>query len=72
MDVFQNWLDECCETGSKKEARAGALIKNHLNWAEQTGRFPLNQRELSKKLQDHGFRKQEDRNGKKYIGLSLV
>lgn len=72
MDVFPNWFDECCRQGRGESARAKDLGTSHRNWAEQNSRRPLSQKELSKRLQAHGFRKEEDRFGIKYIGLSLL
>lgn len=72
MDVFRNWLDECCRQGRGESARAADLGTSHRNWAEQNNWRPLSQKELSKRLQADGFRKEEDRYGIKYIGLSLL
>jgi putative DNA primase/helicase len=72
MDVFRNWLDECCRQGPKEWARAQDLIRSHGNWAEQNDRLPLNAKELSNRLQANGFHKQEDRQSNKYLGLSLL
>jgi putative DNA primase/helicase len=72
MDIFSNWLKDCCAVGPEKLARANVLITSHSTWAQQNGFTPLNPKKLSSKLQDHGFCKDSDRYGIKYLGLSLL
>ena len=72
MNVFDRWLDECCETGKGKLVRAGTAFKSHCNWAEQNGLPPLNNADFADKLLEHGFTKNRGNDGYRYLGLALL
>lgn len=70
QDVVQNWIDECCEKGPSKYAKASALYTNFVAWAKSNNEFVMSNtmfgRNLSKK-----FEKKQLSSGKVYYGISL-
>lgn len=72
MNVFERWLEECCEKGPGKSVGAEAAFKSQCDWAEQNGFSPLTHRKFAEKLIEHGFIKKKTNVGLKYLGLAIL
>lgn len=71
MDLFGDWLIDCCDQTPSSEAPAKSLYKSYRNWCENNGLKPMSQKALSQKLKRRGFEGKHTRFGTSYIGLQL-
>jgi putative DNA primase/helicase len=73
MDIFQDFLDECCETGTGLDVAARTLYQAYRVWADATGHKPMSQTMMGRKLTERGFKKATEGHSKTNVwqGLGL-
>jgi putative DNA primase/helicase len=73
MDILQQFIDDCCVTGSACEADSGDLYSTYTSWCERNGEKPVAQRTLGVKLRDKGFVPKKATAGKRqWLGIGIV
>jgi len=70
-DIFQLWIDQCCELSPDKSSKISALFERYKDWCETYGLFSGGVNRFSQKLEARGFKRVRDQDGRKYAGLTL-
>jgi putative DNA primase/helicase len=64
MDVFKQFVGECCELGEGKDTSAADLYEAYRTWCDDMGvRYPLSKQEFGKRLLELGLEPARDRGG---------
>jgi len=74
MDIYAQWLQECCIVGSQQTCYAKQLYNSYTQWCIENGEAQaakISDRGLSVKHVDHGFKRDHDRGGSVWYGLGL-
>ena len=71
MDVLAKFIDECCVIQDGGFTRARALYELYKAWAKTTGEYILSETKFSLRLAEKGLQKANDRNGAKWVGVTL-
>ena len=72
QDTLAEFLAQCCVQEKTAEVRAGELHAAYRGWCVANGVEPLSAVRLSHSLADRGFAKNEDREGRFYVGIGLL
>jgi putative DNA primase/helicase len=70
-DAMATWIDDKCDRSSQSTTSSTDLFLSWKNWADAAGEPSGTQRRFSQKLEDRGFEKIRDRNGRSFQGLRL-
>jgi putative DNA primase/helicase len=70
-DALATWIDDKCERSPQSTTSSTDLFLSWKNWADAAGEPSGTQRRFSQKLEDRGFEKVRDRNGRSFQGLRL-
>nr|WP_319393435.1 phage/plasmid primase, P4 family [uncultured Desulfobacter sp.] len=74
MDLLNDFLNECCDTGPELYLPSKDLYQAYTKWCEDNGEFRLKQTTFGRKLKEKGFESKQL--GKKrtrcWLGLDLV
>jgi putative DNA primase/helicase len=70
-DALTSWIDDKCERSPQAKETSTDLFLSWKNWADAAGEPSGTQRRFSQKLEERGFGKVKDRNGRSFLGLRL-
>lgn len=57
MDVFGQWLDECCVIAANATVQSKDAYTSYTKWSDSRRNKPMTQSPFSRKLEDRGFKK---------------
>jgi putative DNA primase/helicase len=57
MDVFGQWLDECCVIATNAVVQSKVAYTSYTKWIAGRGMKPMSQSPFSRKLEDRGYKK---------------
>ena len=60
MDVFGQWLDECCVIAANAVVQSKAAYESYKKWVVSRGMKAMSQSPFSRKLEDRGFKKKKN------------
>lgn len=60
MDVFGQWLDECCVIAVNAVVQSKAAYESYKKWVASRGMKAMSQSPFSRKLEDRGFKKRKN------------
>lgn len=74
MDVFNDFLTDCCDKGELLRVSSKDLYGAYCNWCDENGEKPLGQIALGRRLKDQDFHRGRDsRTGARiWLGLGLA
>ena len=61
MDIIADWIGERCDAGPHCSARKTDIYRDYSTWAESNGYKPLGQSRLTRRLNDRGYKLQQDK-----------
>lgn len=70
-DALTSWIDEKCDRSPQARETSTDLFLSWKNWADAAGEPSGSQKRFSQKLEERGFDKIKDRNGRSFVGLRL-
>jgi putative DNA primase/helicase len=71
-DALSCWMDDKCERSAQSRTSSTDLFISWKNWADAAGEPTGSQKRFSQKLEERGFEKTKDRNGRAFAGLRLI
>jgi putative DNA primase/helicase len=71
-DALSCWMDDKCERSPQSRTSSTDLFVSWKNWADAAGESTGSQKRFSQKLEERGFEKTKDRNGRAFAGLRLI
>ena len=74
MDIYAQWLEECCIVGHEQGCFAMQLYNSYTQWCTEHGEVAagkISDRGLSVKHKDHEFRRDRIRGGSYWYGVGL-
>lgn len=71
MDIFSNFLDECCQFDPRTKTKSSDLHGAYSRWCDEMGEKALSQRWFSFRLEERGFKKDITRQGRFWFGIKL-
>ena len=71
MDVFGDWIEECCVQDPAAITSVGDLYGSYSAWCNSSGYRPFGKKRFGMRLDDRGFRRVRDGNSRGYEGLSI-
>jgi putative DNA primase/helicase len=71
-DALTSWMDDRCERTTQSWASSTDLFISWKNWADAAGEPSGTQKRFSQKLEERGFDKERNRDGRGFRGLRIV
>jgi len=71
QDILGDFLDECCETGSRKTVTSRELRRVYELWCERNGETPLKTTGFGRRLTERGLKKQRSGQARSWVGIGL-
>jgi putative DNA primase/helicase len=71
-DALTSWMDDRCERTTQSWASSTDLFISWKNWADAAGEPSGTQKRFSQKLEERGFDKERNRDGRGFRGLRVV
>lgn len=71
-DTLGAWIDDCVKLMSADyKCPVGTLYDSFKRWAEKQGEFVLSQKRFGQKVEDRGFMRHRDMNGRYFKGIDI-
>ena len=71
MDVFGDWIEECCVQDPAAITSVSDLYGPYNEWCRASGYHPFGMKRFGMRLADRGYRRVRDSNSRGYAGLSI-